>query len=137
MRASISLTLKSGFLDWLRAETMESGLITKIARNKEIRACHNQLFHRFGNRMAAAQAARYASDGPSPETRVTCSLSIVKPEDWIIDTAAAMCNVTAVWWLDRYSLKYLFTLPEKSCLLLLILMNEDDVILYRLCADIE
>ena len=87
---------------------------------------HNQLFHRFGNRMAAAHSVRHTIDDCRTPLRVTRSSTVVEDNDWVVDTDTATCKVTDVRRLDRYPLEHIFTLAEKSKLLLLVAVEDDD-----------
>ena len=57
---------------------------------------------------------------------MTRSSTVVEDDDWVVDTDAATCEVTDVRRLDRYPLEHIFTLPEKSKLLLLVAVEDDD-----------
>ena len=126
MGAAIGLALKSLFLDWMRVATTGSGVVLPFLRKQQIHDCRNLLFHRFGDCMAVANTARSNRCGDdSPVPCVTCSATVVKEEDWTVDTDAAACNVIDVCCLDRYFFKHIFTVPEKSCLLMLVGAKED------------
>ena len=126
MGAAIGLTPKSSFLDWMRSSTLRSGPVDEGVRKKELQDIRGQLFHRFGNRMSAAHSSRHAGGNCHTPPRVTRSSAAVADDDWVVDTDAATCEVTDVRRLDRYPLEHLFTLSEKTRLLLLVTVDNDD-----------
>ena len=110
----------------MRGATTGHDVIPPAMRKQQVCDHCNLLFHHFGDRMAAANAARSDRiEEDSPVPRVTRSTTAVEEEDWTVDTDAAACKVTDVRRLDRYFLEHIFTLPEKSRLLMLVDVKDD------------
>ena len=76
--------------------------------------------------MAAAHAGRHGIISDPGDARLTRSTTALCDDDWMVDTDAAECRVTDVRRLDRYPLEHIFTLPERTHLLLLIAVDDDD-----------
>ena len=87
--------------------------------------------------MAAAHAARHASNDVFIDLRTTLSLLCNNPEDWTIDMNAAMCLTTDIRRLEQYPLEYLFTLPQKSRLFLLVVVDANNHLLSGLAKHVK
>jgi hypothetical protein len=112
----------------MRASTLDSGPGIETVRQKELQGMRNQLFHRFGNQMAAAQSVRHSHDNSHTPQRVTRSSTVPEDDNWVVDMDATDYEVTDVQQLDCYPLEHIFTLLEKSRLLLLVLAQDDDAL---------
>ena len=128
----VGLTPKTAFLDFLRSSTMGSGTIPAATIKRETNACRDAIFHRFANKMAIVREGRSAAATAtvgSSAGRVTRSSAVPDDDDWVVDMDAAECNVTDIRRLDRYCLEQIFVLEEKTKLLLLVSVADDDTVL--------
>ena len=125
----LGLTPKSSFLDFLRAATMSSGVVSPATVKRDTARCRDAIFHRFGDRMSSARSQRRPAAPEDTAARVTRSSSSGEGEDWVVDMDAAECKITNVRRLDRYCLEHIFTLEEKTNLLLLVAIDDDDSLL--------
>lgn len=116
----IGLTPKSGFLGWLRAPAVGKGEVTLAMIRKEVKKRRDDIFWHFdkGRGLSAGQPSEFA------DAIVTRS-SVSDDDDWVVDPDAAACSVSSTRRLDRYVLEHIFTLPEKTSLLLLVSAAED------------
>ena len=94
MGATIGLTPKSSFLDWLLSNTMDSGSVDVVQQRRRLREVRAQLFHRFWNKMAAAHAGRHCNSDDASDARLTHSTAALSDDNWVVDTDAAECHVT-------------------------------------------
>ena len=76
--------------------------------------------------MAAAQALRHDRVDVAALARTTRSSNAVVECGWTVDMDTVTCDVTDVHQLDRYPLEHIFAMPEKSRLLLLVSVRDDD-----------
>ena len=93
---SIGLTPKSGFLDWLRGETLSNGPVSDATHTRQISKFRDQVFHRFGDKMAAAQALSHDRVDKAALACTTRSSNTVVEDCWTIDMDAPACDVTDV-----------------------------------------
>ena len=125
----LGLTPKSAFLDFLRAATMGSGDVSPATIKRNTTHCREAIFHRFGDRLSTSRSQRRPSATYETAVRVTRPSSLGNGEDWVVDMDAAECKITNIWRLDRYFMEHIFSLKEKTNLLLLVSINNGGTLL--------
>ena len=90
---------------------------------KEVTARRLQMLYHF-SKVGKHNTKHSKMDDAEDGGRVTRS-SVAEEEDWIIDMAAANCEVTDTRKLSRYPIEHIWTLDEGTPLLLLVEVSDD------------
>ena len=109
---------------------MGSGVVSPATVKRDLARCREAIFYRFGDKMSSARSQRRpAETEDTAAARVTRSSSSAEGDDWVVDMDAAECKITNIRRLDRCCLEHLFSLEEKTNLLLLVAVDDDDALL--------
>ena len=88
----LGLTPKSSFLDFLRAATMGSGVVSPATVKRDLARCREAIFYRFGDRMSSARSQRRpAATEHTAAARITRSSSSAEDGEWVVDMDAKAC----------------------------------------------
>ena len=119
--AMIGLVPKTGFvMPWRRGIVPTN--MSQVEINKRIEYTRKSTLNHFDLSWDNTRQ----QNSPEEEATGPTTRSNADEDDWLVDVDAAECKVTDMRRLDRCPLEHIVTLPEKSSMLLLVKVEDDD-----------
>ena len=107
---------------------MGTGAVTPDTIKRETNSYRDSIFYYFGDKLAGSRVSCHATPDKECQVRVTRYSAVNDGEDWVINMDAADCRITDIRYLDRYCLEHIFTLEEKTNVLLFASVDNDDTV---------